>query len=65
MKLVLFNEHRPGLLKGDNVVDISSQVTVGRTGQETLVNIIENWDSLKPRLETYLAGQTGVPLASV
>src|SRR5688572_28236327 len=26
MKIVLFNDYKPGLLKGENVVDISSQV---------------------------------------
>jgi 2-keto-4-pentenoate hydratase/2-oxohepta-3-ene-1,7-dioic acid hydratase in catechol pathway len=66
VKIVLFNDHRPGLLKNDNsVVDISGQVQMGRTGQETLSNIIENWDSLKPRLESHLASQSGVPLSSV
>ena len=65
MRIVLFDDHKPGLLKGDNVVDISSQAPMGRTGQETLVNIIESWDSLKPRLESYLAANDGVPAASV
>jgi 2-keto-4-pentenoate hydratase/2-oxohepta-3-ene-1,7-dioic acid hydratase in catechol pathway len=65
MKLALFNDHRPGLIKGDNVVDISSHVPLGRSGQETIVNIIDGWDGLKPKLETYLASQTGVPISSV
>ena len=29
MKLVLFNDYRPGVLKGDNVVDVSSQLGGG------------------------------------
>jgi 2-keto-4-pentenoate hydratase/2-oxohepta-3-ene-1,7-dioic acid hydratase in catechol pathway len=65
MRIVLFDDYKPGLLKGDNVVDISSQVTLGRTGQETIVNIIEGWDALKPRLESYLAANDGVPASSV
>jgi len=65
MKIVLFNEHKPGLLKGDNVVDISSEVTLGRTGQETIVNIIDGWDALKPKLEAYLASHDGVPVSGV
>ena len=65
MKLVFFNDYRAGLLKGDNVVDISYRVERGRTGQETLENIIENWDSLKPGLERHLAVNQGVPLSSV
>ena len=65
MKIALFNDHRPGLIKGDNVVDISSQVPLGRNGQETIVNIIDGWDALKPKLEAVPSGQTGVPLSSV
>jgi len=65
VRIVLYNDHRPGLLKGDNVVDISDQVPLGRTGQETIVNIIDNWDSLKPKLESHLAGNAGVPASSV
>jgi 2-keto-4-pentenoate hydratase/2-oxohepta-3-ene-1,7-dioic acid hydratase in catechol pathway len=65
MKIVLFDDYKPGLLKGENVVDISSQVEVGRTGQETLVNMIDNWDALKPKLEAYLAANNGVPVSSV
>ena len=65
MKIVLFDDHRPGLLKGENVVDISGEVTLGRTGQETITNIIENWGALKPRLESYLAANSGVPLSRV
>jgi 2-keto-4-pentenoate hydratase/2-oxohepta-3-ene-1,7-dioic acid hydratase in catechol pathway len=66
MRLVLYGDnHTPGVLKGDNVVDISSQVRRGRTGQETLVNIIEDWEALKPELEKYVAANEGVPASSV
>ena len=65
MKIVLYDDYKPGLLKGDQVVDVSGVVTVGRTGQETIEGIINNWESLKPRLEQALSGGSGVPLSSV
>ena len=66
MKLVLYNDHLPGVIKGDDrVVGIAGQVPMGRTGQETMVNIIENWDTLKPRIESFVASNDGVPLSSV
>ena len=65
MKLVLYNDHLPGVLKGESVVGIAGQVAMGRTGQETIVNIIEDWGALKPRLESFVAANEGVPLASV
>src|SRR5262245_6575948 len=65
MKIVLYNDYVPGVLKGDNVVDVSSVVQRGRDGQETLLNIINNWDSLKPRLEQAVNAASGVPASSV
>lgn len=65
MKLVLYNDHLPGVIKGETVVGIAGQVPMGRTGQETMVNIIEAWDSLKPRIEAFVTANDGVPLSSV
>ena len=65
MKLVLYNDYLPGVIKGEAVVGISGQVPVGRTGQETLVNIIEDWAALKPRIEAFVAANDGMPLSSV
>jgi 2-keto-4-pentenoate hydratase/2-oxohepta-3-ene-1,7-dioic acid hydratase in catechol pathway len=65
MKIVLYDDYKPGLLKGDGVVDVSSVVTKGRDGQETIENIINNWDSLKPKLEQALASGQATPLSSV
>ena len=45
------------------VVDVSDQVQLGRSGQETMVNIIENWVSLKPALEAKVAQADGVALS--
>jgi 2-keto-4-pentenoate hydratase/2-oxohepta-3-ene-1,7-dioic acid hydratase in catechol pathway len=65
VKLVLFDDYRPGVLKDANVVDISDQVELGRGGQETMVNIITGWDSLKAKLESAVAQAGGVPLTNV
>ncbi len=65
MKLVLFNDYVPGLLKGDSVIDISSIAPMGRDGQATMQGLIERFDGLRPRLEQALATGAGVPLSSV
>ena len=67
MKFVLFNDNCPGLLKGENVVDISEVVASvkGDNGQKTMEGIIENYDSLKGDLETCLSNNSGVPLTDV
>ena len=67
MKLVLFDDYKPGLLKGDGVVDISSAVqrVAGRNGQETMEGIITNLDSLREGLARLLAEGKVTPLSSV
>jgi 2-keto-4-pentenoate hydratase/2-oxohepta-3-ene-1,7-dioic acid hydratase in catechol pathway len=67
MKLVLFNDHRPGLLRDDGVVDISGAVqgVAGRNGQETMQGIIAGFDALKPALQRALEGPAVVPLNTV
>jgi 2-keto-4-pentenoate hydratase/2-oxohepta-3-ene-1,7-dioic acid hydratase in catechol pathway len=63
MKLVLYDDHRPGLLKGDSIIDISGEAPAGRDGQETIEAIISDWQSLKPRLEQALASGPEIPLS--
>jgi 2-keto-4-pentenoate hydratase/2-oxohepta-3-ene-1,7-dioic acid hydratase in catechol pathway len=46
-------------------VDVADVVGVGRTGQAAMVQIIENWDALKPKLEQAAERSPGVPLAGV
>ncbi len=67
MKLVLYDDYRPGLLKGDAVVDISdvTRDVAGRDGQETMTGIIGNFESLRPVLERALSSGPEVPLSSV
>ncbi len=67
MKLLLYNDFQPGLLKGDAVIDISKEVAKvkGTSPQETVQNIITNFASLKPSLERALASSKGVPVNTV
>lgn len=65
MKLVLYNDYVPGLLKGDRVIDISGIVPKGRDGQATMELIIEQFDALRPKLEQALATGAGVPVTGV
>ncbi len=65
MKLVLFDAHRPGVLKDGGVVDISVAVPLGRNGQETMENIISQFDSLRPGIELEVATGKVIPLSEV
>jgi 2-keto-4-pentenoate hydratase/2-oxohepta-3-ene-1,7-dioic acid hydratase in catechol pathway len=67
MKLLLFNEGRPGLLKGDGVIDISDAVrsVAPGTGQEAMQAIIANFDTLRPELERLQQSGQSVPVSSV
>ena len=58
---------KPGLIKGDAVVDISS-VTAGlpaATPQMLMESIIDKFSEMKPELEKLLESGTAVPIASV
>jgi len=70
VKLVMYDDFKPGLLKGDSVIDISGLVQRGqarhpeferRAAQETIEDVIINWDSIKGKLPD----GPGVPLSSV
>src|SRR5690349_134424 len=64
MKLVVFNEGRPGLLTERGVVDVSKLVApLG--GQDGMRSLIERYDELKPELERLAASGTALPLSSV
>ncbi len=67
MKLVYFNDYTPGLLVGDQVVDISPVASSlgGHAPQEVMKNIIANFDKLKPDLQKLQASGKKRPLASV
>src|SRR4029079_11712704 len=52
MKLLYFNDFRLGVLKGDNVVDVTPAVqNVPHTGPGTLIiGVIERWSDLRGAL---------------
>ena len=67
MKLVYFDDFKLGVLKGEDVVDVSAEVKdIPHTGPGDLMNgLIEHWSSYKPRLEAAVARNAGVPAAGV
>ena len=66
MKLLYFNDYRLGVLKGDQVVDVTSAVqNVPHTGPGNLIiGVIERWPELRNSLEKASSGR-GVPVAQV
>ena len=67
MKLLHFDDFKLGVLKGENVVDVSAEVKdIPHTGPGDLMNgLIEHWGSYKPRLEAAVARGAGVPVSGV
>lgn len=67
MKLVLFNDHIPGVLKKDRVVDISSVVEgiPHLNGQTWMAGLIENFDSYRGAIEKAVKAADGVAIDSV
>ncbi len=67
MRLVMFNDYKLGVLKGDAVVDVSAAVAdIPRTGPGDLMSgLIARFDSYKAKLQAAADAGTGVPLASV
>src|SRR5262244_2809923 len=67
MKLVFFDDFRLGIVNGDTVVDVSSQVQdIARTGPHDLINgLIARFSDYRPRLAEAVARGKGVALASV
>ena len=67
MKLVLYDDFKPGLLKEDTVVDISAAVRhlQGKSPQQLMEGIIDNFEELRPELERLSASGPAVALSSV
>ena len=67
MKLVLFNDGRPGVLRDDGVVDISDVVgpLAVRDGQAAMEAIIIHMDGLRAELSHLEQEGDAVPLSSV
>ena len=67
MKLLYFDDFKLGVLKGDQVVDVSAAVKdLPHTGPHDLINaVIAGWTQAKARIEDAAARGKGVPVASV
>ncbi len=67
MRLVMFNDYKLGVLKGDAVVDVSAAVAdIPRTGPGDLMSgLIARFDGYKAKLQAAADAGAGVPLASV
>ncbi len=67
MKLLYFDDFKLGVLKGDNVVDVTATVQdIPHTGPHDLISgLIERFDAYRSRLEDAAAKSDGVPVADV
>lgn len=67
MKLMHFNDFRLGVIKGDQVVDVTAVIAnIPHSGPGDRMNsVIANFSDLRPRIEAAVAAGSGVPLSSV
>ena len=67
MKICYFDDFKLGIVKGDNVVDVSAVVKdIPHTGPHDLINgLIERFDAYRGKLDAVVAKEAGVPLKSV
>ena len=67
MKLCYFNDFRLGVVKGDNVVDITDAVKdiPHLHTRDLIIGLIEHWDSHKAKVEKAAAASAGVALKGV
>ncbi len=64
MKLCYFNDYRLGVIKGDNVIDITDAVkdVPHLDSRDLIIGLIAHWDSYKAKVEKAAAERNGVPL---
>jgi 2-keto-4-pentenoate hydratase/2-oxohepta-3-ene-1,7-dioic acid hydratase in catechol pathway len=67
MKIMFFNDFRLGVLRGEEVVDVTSVAdSVPRTGpHDVIAAVIEHFDTFRPKLEAAAKAGKGVPVGSV
>ena len=67
MKLVLFDDYRPGVLRDDRVIDVSSAVADLNVSsyRRLMPEIIANFDRLRGTFERMAQEQEGVPVSTV
>ena len=67
MKLVFYDDFKLGVIKGDNIVDVSGAVSsITHTSPQDLINrLIENFPQHRGRLQAAVDQGTGVPIGDV
>ena len=67
MKLCYFNDYRLGVIKGDNVIDITDAVKdiPHIDSRDLILGLIAHWDTYKAKVEKAAAERNGVPLTGV
>jgi len=67
MKICYFDDFRLGVLRGDEVVDVSAEVQdIPHTGPHDLISgLIARFDAYRPRLEKAAADGAGIPISGV
>jgi 2-keto-4-pentenoate hydratase/2-oxohepta-3-ene-1,7-dioic acid hydratase in catechol pathway len=67
VKILFFDDFKLGILKGDNVVDVSAVVNdIPHTGPHNLISgLIERFGDYRKKIEDAVAKAPGVPLKSV
>ena len=67
MKLALYDDYQLGVINGDRIVNAMSAVEgmSFRRPQDMMEEVIINWSEMRPRIESAVDGQAGVPLDSV
>lgn len=67
MRLCYFNDFRLGVVKGENVVDITDAVKdlPHLHTRDLVIALIDKWDSYKPKVEKAANEGKGVPLSGV
>ncbi len=67
MKIMYFNDFKLGIVKGDNVVDVTAVVqSIPHTGPHDLINgLIADFGAWRAKLEDAVATGSGVPISSV
>ena len=67
MKLALYDDYQLGVINGDRVVNAMPAVEgmSFRRPQDLIEEVIINWDEMRPRIQSAVEGQDGVPLGSV
>jgi 2-keto-4-pentenoate hydratase/2-oxohepta-3-ene-1,7-dioic acid hydratase in catechol pathway len=67
MKILYFDDFRLGILRGEQVVDVTEAVKdIPHTGPHNLISgLIERWDAYKAKVAAAAASGTGIRLAGV